>query len=488
MAREFPWLRPSESKFLPPRFFGWLALTVAFFTIYGSLVPFQYRWRPFQDALDGYSWVLENRMDIQSRSDFLANFVLGVPLGFALAAWLMLDRPNSGTRKLLIAICIWPCCVVFAAAVEFTQLYFPARTCSGSDIIAQALGSASGLIVFLLIGQRSVDQLRTRIDHDHYRSPAVAWLVLFFMFVALVQWLPFDLTASPADWYRKFRDGKVILVPFSELGSRATVPVWQKVQIWLDLAAIYFPAGLLLAFTPLTRVQPQHGEKPLHLQARRIARVLGIGLLIVLVIELGQIPIQSRTPSITDVILGGLAILIGWLVAKFMTLNAPGSGLDIEAVLILGQAWLLWMAVSAWLPFEFDGRIGASRFRELNWIPLETALKKNDLGVLDEVLTKMILAIPYGVVVSALGSARRARRRQRVIIGAALASVLTLILELGQLYLTDRFANPSDVLYAAFGGAIGAAVTLRLRMVANPESAPTNQTPLPMPKLQLDRR
>ena len=39
-----------------------------------------------------------------------------------------------------------PLCSAFAAAVEFSQLWFPKRTCAGSDVIAQTLGSATGML------------------------------------------------------------------------------------------------------------------------------------------------------------------------------------------------------------------------------------------------------------------------------------------------------------------------------------------------------
>lgn len=382
---------------------------------------------------------------------------------------------------------IWPACTLFAALVEFAQLYFPNRTCSGSDIIAQSLGSAVGLAIYLIAGQRLVDRVREQFAGDSFRSPAVGWLAVYLAALALVQWLPLDISASPADWFRKIKEGKATLGPFSELGAHDP-PAWRKCQVWLELAAIYFPVGLLLAFAPFGRPVPIEGAPRWLPTARAAFRALGFGLALASILEAGQFAVMSRSPSTSDVILGGAAVLLGWLVARGMGVNAAGGGLDIEAALILGQAWLLWLAIAAWLPFEFDGHAGGARFESLNWIPFAAAQEKNYLGGLEEALSRVMLALPYGVVVGALGAADRANRRQRIAVGAALAAALALILEAGQLYLPDRVANPTDILCSAAGGAIGAAVTLRLRGTDRTEerAAALSTTPPPMAKLQVD--
>lgn len=124
----------------------------------------------------------------------------------------------------------------------------------------------------------------------------------------------------------------------------------------------------------------------------------------------------------------------------------------------------------------------------LNWLPFAAAQEKNYLGGLEEALAKVMLALPYGAVVAALGAAERANRRQRIAAGAALAAGLALILEAGQLFLPERVASPTDVLCAAAGGAIGAAVTLRLRGAGRNDDRPAalSTTPPPMAKLQVD--
>lgn len=441
LRREFPWMRLPGDAFLPRRQFGWLTLGVVAFTVYGSFVPFKLRAHPTEHPLASFRWAVEQRSNVQSRSDFLANFALGVPLGFCALAWRLLDRNPSRLAVAGTAAAVWPFCVALAVGVEFGQLYFEGRTTSGSDILAQSAGSAAGMLAFVLAGPAAIGRVRRHFDRDQYRTPAVALLTGYVALLALNQLLPLDLTASPAEWYRKFRDGRVTLVPFSDFAPRGQ-PAWRKVQAWLEVAALYLPVGLLLGVA-----RPR----------MPVARVLALGLLLAGGLEAGQILVATRSPSATDVALGAAAVLLGALLARNM---GTGRGLDVEAALILAQAWLLWLAVAAWLPFEFDGRIGGDRLRTLTWLPFETALEKNYLSGLEEIITKTLVFLPFGVVTAAYGPPGA---KGRVAAGVALAAGVGLLLEAGQLYLPDRVAAPMDVLYAAAGGCLGAAATRKLR-------------------------
>ncbi|HJZ59197.1 MAG TPA: hypothetical protein VKE74_29905, partial [Gemmataceae bacterium] len=62
----------------PPnrRTFALLVLGVAAFTVYGSLVPFEYRSRTWDDAAGAFVRAMRYRARIDSRSDALANVLL----------------------------------------------------------------------------------------------------------------------------------------------------------------------------------------------------------------------------------------------------------------------------------------------------------------------------------------------------------------------------------------------------------------------------
>src|SRR5204863_2284408 len=133
--------------------FAWAVLGVAGFTVYGSLVPFQFRALAFSDALDAFRAVLAAGVKIESRSDAAANLLLGVPLGFALLGLACADRGWSRGRVARAGLLLLPACALFAAAVEFSQLFTTGRTCSASDVLAQTLGAALGMTAWVLCGQ-----------------------------------------------------------------------------------------------------------------------------------------------------------------------------------------------------------------------------------------------------------------------------------------------------------------------------------------------
>ncbi|MGL4419981.1 MAG: VanZ family protein, partial [Gemmataceae bacterium] len=161
-----PWL-PDD---LPPptaRTYAFLTLFCLAFIAYGSFVPFQFQSRSWDDALSAWRWVLDHRRLAASRSDWLANVLLGVPVGFCLLGMIHVDRPGKRHRFLSI-LCLWPCCVLFSIFVEFVQLYLPMRTSSFSDVLAQALGFLIGFFSWFLMGQQITHWLR-----DLWASPQV---------------------------------------------------------------------------------------------------------------------------------------------------------------------------------------------------------------------------------------------------------------------------------------------------------------------------
>ncbi len=130
----------------PPtaRTYAWLTLGTLAFILYGSLVPFEFRARSEERILEAFTGAMSQRLRIESRSDAVANIILGIPLGFSLLAWTCVDR-NSRSRALALGILFLPGCVLFSTFVEFLQLFCPARTCAASDVIMQAVGVILGM-------------------------------------------------------------------------------------------------------------------------------------------------------------------------------------------------------------------------------------------------------------------------------------------------------------------------------------------------------
>jgi VanZ family protein len=282
------------------RWYAVIAAASAAFIAYGSFVPFHFRGRPLDEAWDTFAWVMQTRWRVESRSDLLANVLLGVPLGFGLLGARRVDRPGRG-MAVRTGLALWPGCVVFAAAVEFVQLYIPGRYSSATDVIAQGAGAAVGMAGWVLAGQWLTDAAR-RVWADPRAGGAAGRLLLAYLgLIALVQLLPLDLSASPYAARRRFLRGDVTLVLFAEWDTAEADRAW-LVLTWLGQATLFFPAGLLLARFPV-RVWRQWFGFPL---------VVAVGCGVGLVTEAAQV-LVSRYPSVTDVLAGAVGLTAGWV-------------------------------------------------------------------------------------------------------------------------------------------------------------------------------
>lgn len=409
------------------RGYALLALASAAFTVYGSLVPFRFRDRSWDDAVGAFEWVAAHRAGIESRSDWVANVALGVPLGFSLLGALRTDRPGR-MQAVLTAVAVWPACVVFAAGVEFAQLFADGRTCSASDIVAQGLGAAVGLAAWVGIGPTFTRWVRAALD-DPRSGGQAGRLVLGYLAVAgFAQLLPLDLTASPADVYRKVRDGRATVVPFADPPGKEPrtgepEPGWRLAVKWAKVVSLFVPLGLLAARLPRASLAAIGGS----------AGVVAVGFLAALATELAQLLVQSRHPSTTDALCGGVGVAAGLAAGRW---GGPRW--------LLWLPWLTWLVVIDWLPFAFVADPGP-----VIWVPFADLVQADYLRSADDLLVKATLFLPAGALVSRPGAA--------AVVGFAVAAGL----EAGQAFLPARDASATDPVLAAVGAWVGAAVAGR---------------------------
>jgi VanZ family protein len=446
------------------------------FIAYGSYVPFHWRPRPWGEAVAAFEWVLRTRAVPDSRSDWAANVALGVPLGFALLGLLRVDRRGAGGTAVAAAAVV-PACGLFAAAVEFGQLFFYGRTCSGSDVWAQGLGALVGAAAWAARGQWATDRLRSALAADAVKASTAPLLAGYAAAVGLVQGLPFDLTASPKEIYRRLTDPeKVTAVPFAELADRPggrRVSDLKKVADWCELFALFVPAGLLA-----TGLRGRFGT------VNGLPFVAGCGVAGAAATELLQVLVMSRHASATDALIGGLGFTAGWAAG----LAAADRGVRrrrTEVAVAAGQAWFALLAVVHWQPFDFYPALLAARVRVADWLPLAGQASKNYLWALNEVLSKFLLFVPLGA--AAVWGSRRHHERSRAAGAAAVCGAAAAALELGQAMIPTRYFSPSDVLFGLVGGFLGGEVTRRVlgppagRVRVNPGVRPPAVAPPPLP-------
>lgn len=423
------------------RALAWCAAGAAAFTLYGSLVPFHFRALTFARALELFGLLLNEGVWVYSRSDLLANVFLGGPLGFCLLGAVRADREPSAKRTLFAALALLPLCALFAFGVEFAQQFTTTRNCALSDIVAQAVGSALGMLAWATAGPalvRAVRALWARTDPNAAGRVLLAYLALLL----LVQTLPFDVTASPGEMYKKVRDGGVTFVPFAEFRGATDERKWELYGKLAKLAGLFFPVGLLLARAN-GRAARWGG-----------AKVALAALALALVAEGAQLPVRSRAPSTTDVLVGAFAVLMAWYAAR-----VHSEGLAVP----FAVSWfVVWCAAltPAYMP-----RAGAPPLdepRPFEWVPFAAAETGEPMHVLEDVLTKLVLFGLLGALVAARVLPPKVRRgpggsvRVAVGISLVLGLLVSALIESAQRTVAAHTPGITDVLLGGAGAALGA--------------------------------
>lgn len=423
---------------------GLLAAGVAAFVVYGSLVPFQFgpRTGSFGDVLGG-------GVKITSRSDALANVLLGVPLGFALLGAACADRNWPRPKVAAVGLLLLPLCVLFSALVEYAQLWTLTRTCSLSDIVAQALGAVAGMTAWVLCGQAFTDRARAVWTHSD-PSAVGKLLIAYLALLAFIQVLPLDLSASPADLYRKLRDD-VRFVPFADLNG-SPGERWERVAKLAKLAGLYFPVGLLAA-----RLRGR-------VAAWNAGRIALAALVLAFGLEAAQLVVKSRSPGATDVVVGAVAVLAGWYAGR-----VHHEGLALPFVVSWGVVWFAGMTPVTQAD-PSSPRLDEPRpFDWMPGLPLESG---DPLFTLEEMLTKLVLFGLLGVIVAAWRLPPRERRGRsgsvRVAVALALVAGLwaSSMFEKGQRWSAAHTPCITDVLLGGLGAALGVLAASRARAVA----------------------
>jgi glycopeptide antibiotics resistance protein len=437
---------------LSARHYTWLALGFLVLAVYGSLVPLRYQPMPLDEAVQRFRNLRFFGETTEKRSDFVANVLLFIPLAYLLMGALCVDRRRR--VGLAAAAGVVAFCTGLSLAIEFVQAYFPPRTQSINDIVAESAGGIIGTLVWLGWGQQLTEWGRRFWAVWGTQGVVAVFLPGYLAFLLLVHVMPLDLTISPAELYRKYKEGKVNLVPFRM--PALSLPKLIDAIAWK--VAYFLPLGLLLAFLRSPRWRSWQGWP----------RVLLFGLLTAALFEVLQLFVWTRNSDVTDVILGGLSVLGGWtLVLAARQFRKPGWQGSKDFVLarpgIRAAVFVVWLAVAvtyAWGPFDFNFGQGLGAFRRVLGYPFADYYWTPEYQVFDQVLRRMLLFAPLGAL---LVPTRPAADRRCSWLALLAGLVLAAVLECGQLYLPGRYAGITDVLLQPLGAWAGFGITRWLR-------------------------
>ena len=427
--------------------------------IYGSLVPFGFEPLGLREAVEQFRHIPRRSLTSGGRADLVANILLSIPISYFWLAVLLVDR-RSRLRAAVAVPSVVLFCIALAAALEFTQLWFPFRSVGLNDILAQGIGAVIGTSLWLTVGQDITDWIRT-LTPTGRRKTYLDWLLQIYLLWLLVSSLrPLNLTISVSKLVHKYRQGRISLVPFSGME-----PGFVLVCEALQNAALFIPVGMLAA-TWLTPV-----ERPV----RRLSTSVVLGGLVVVAIELGQVLVYSRPAATADVITGTLGVLVGaYLTWKWYIRGPdaptppPWSTSARRACLWLGLAGLyaLVLVVVFCAPFEVldDRREMWARFDGFFYIPFARHSQGSELYMISDILKKVLFFVPFGAALALAAGALSVPPSIRRIMLAGLvvaAAGFATSIEMVQVVLKDHVPDVTDTMLYTTGAAIGLFVVVR---------------------------
>lgn len=428
------------------RSYALLALLVMAFTIYVSLIPFEFRGVRFDRAVAQFSRVMQSPyVERMSRTNYMANILLFVPMGFGLGGALLLGR-RTPLCVALSAVCIVPASVAISLTAEFLQMFVPGRVVSRADVNAQTLGCLIGIAAWLVAGEGLTRWVRGASDrHRGDRvARALSAYAAIWMFVNLA---PFDITVDPGVLAHRLRAGLVSVVPFANTGVSSPRLVWDVVVT--TISAMPLGALGLVGWTGL-------GAR------RHSVAAFVFGAAFVLVMEVAQIFIRSHAADATDVLFGWLGVVAGvWLGRTALAHREaaavlPGRAISAAAAVAL-LSWCLLLCAYHWLPYDFtlDSDLVRRRLSRMSLVPFVGYWSGSELNVFKNVLVKLGLSVPFGILASFVVRGRLIDTRVLVAGWLAGAAALFSVIELGQLLLPSRTPDPTDVLMSVLGCAGG---------------------------------
>lgn len=418
----------------PPRHTLTTALWLGYltFVVYGSLVPLDFRSVPLAQAWLIFQHTPMFRLGIESRADWIANGVLYVPVGFLTAHLLIHGLGNKAMGAVLPRLFLAGVfSVTLALGVEFTQIFFPPRTVSLNDLLAECIGSLLGL----LLAAKYSDWFKSLL-HAIFDAPGR--LVLHAVEAYLAGYIAFSL--FPYD----------VLLNSAEIGQKIQGNDWGwllandthgKLQSLLKLlpeAFLTLPFGLYLGFL---------GDRA-HRRPVPMTLAALLGALLGGVVEIAQfftasgisqgLSIASRALGIC----GGVAL---WRRRDDWSPEKASAFVRRHTVpLGAGYLLLLWLVNGGFSARPQGVDEALARLTSLHFLPFYYHYYTTEARALLRLVSVCFMYLPIGLLVWA---------RRGTPTGAFwLALATAFAVETGKLFLPDGHPDPTNIFLGALAG------------------------------------
>lgn len=401
----------------------------AFFVVYGSLVPLQYTPKPFDAAWHAFQHAPFLNLGVESRADWVANGVLYAPLGF-LSVHLLMVAFRALPRLFSSLAAIAFCCAL-AVAVEFTQLFFPPRTVSLNDLLAESIGTVFGAVLAPRYSPRFVNLIGA-IGGERSRLLRMLSAAYVPAYVALALF-PFDFLVSWTELQGKIDSGQWGWL----LSGVERRPLWFLIWSLADVATA-LPLGLGFGMS----VQ---GRSPGY------ARAAAYGFFVGAFIEVAQFFTASGISQGWSVLTRMAGVCLGLFLYRGAARLSAASVASVLRRLTLPfmAAYLMGLLyTNGYLSLSWLGLADAVRhWSEVRLMPFYYHYYTSETQALHSLVTVSISYLPLALLAWA--------HRRSLGFAVSLSVLTAFAFEGGKLFLAGSHPDPTNLLLAAMTGGLG---------------------------------
>ena len=426
----------------------WIVFFYSLFIIYGSLVPLHFNQLTFSAAIDAFLHLKKTDLSIINKADWFTNFLLFMPLAYLL--FCIIPRSKSHLGRVLQLIFIGTFLLGISIGIEFTQLFINERVSSFKDVFAQLLGIMLSYVIYIFTRSkfiRTVNKLNHHSSPNKWQSYAQTTLAIFVIY----NLMPLDLSISPVEIYNKWQAGRINLIPFSNVTwqlNEWVFGIFTDILIWALVAWFYLQSN-------------KYNNN----------KILVLCLSYAVVIELLQLFVLSRYTDTTDIVSALIGIIISLKLAFFSAQKTNATPIQStqfslktflfnqETLLLLWCFLLLFLAL---YPAEF---IQSKADFNAKWqmffsVPLETYWREGPLQAITQLLRKIFLPLPLGLILLSLCFKYALKVRGFVLTHLALITFVVSI-EVLQILLINKIAVLSDSILNVLGLFLGEFIYLK---------------------------
>jgi VanZ family protein len=392
------------------------------FVVYGSLVPLDFQSLPLDRAWVLFSQMPTLQVDVEGRADWIANGVLYVPVGF-LTLSLFASRGNILVRLPTIAVAALFCSVL-AVAVEFAQLFFPPRTVSLNDVVAEWLGSLVGLTLAVLWARRFRRfSLAPMVDSTQVGQYVTMAYVIAYLILSL---FPYDFLLSDRELDQKINSASWGWFLAAKSLSGGSVALLVKL---VAEALVVLPFGFVL------------GQRSAGRQG--FSRGFVLGAILGLIVESAQWFVFSGISQGVSVLTRAIGVGVGaslwrrdWNAATLRALlrpMAPGIGLVYVVALPVINGWFSrhWG----------NAELALRKLENIRFVPFYYHYYTSEAVALVSVISVCLMYAPIGLLAWAVRASPGT--------AAVAAGLAACVVEVGKLFIDGARPDPTDLLIAS---------------------------------------